>query len=98
MADGSPLRCSRRTRPQAGRSAAEKPKGADWAPPLEVITDLTYRTDEEGYLKPGYHHVYVVAAEGGAPRQLTFGAFNETGPLSFTPDGAHLAAHRQSDG
>jgi dipeptidyl aminopeptidase/acylaminoacyl peptidase len=70
--------------------APEKPNGADWAPPLEVITDLTYRSDAEGYLKPGYHHAYVVAAEGGAPRQLTFGAFNETGPLSFTPDGGHL--------
>ena len=70
--------------------APEKPNGADWAPPLEVITDLTYRSDAEGYLKPGYHHAYIVAAEGGAPRQLTFGAFNETGPLSFTPDGAHL--------
>jgi len=70
--------------------APEKPKGAEWAPPLEVITDLAYRSDAEGYLKPGYHHAYVVAAEGGAPRQLTFGAFNETGPLSFTPDGAHL--------
>jgi dipeptidyl aminopeptidase/acylaminoacyl peptidase len=70
--------------------APEKPKGADWAPPLEVITDLTYRSDAEGYLKPGYHHAYVIAAEGGAPRQLTFGAFNETGPLSFTPDGSHL--------
>ena len=70
--------------------APEKPKGADWAPPLEVITDLTYRSDAEGYLKPGYRHAYVVAAEGGAPRQLTFGAFNETGPLAFTPDGGHL--------
>ena len=70
--------------------APEKPEGADWAPPLEVITDLTYRSDAEGYLKPGYHHAYVVAAEGGSPRQLTFGAFNETGPLSFTPDGGHL--------
>jgi dipeptidyl aminopeptidase/acylaminoacyl peptidase len=70
--------------------APEKPKGADWAPPLEVITDLTYRSDAEGYLKPGYRHAYVVAAEGGAPRQLSFGAYNESGPLSFTPDGAHL--------
>jgi dipeptidyl aminopeptidase/acylaminoacyl peptidase len=70
--------------------APEKPKGAEWAPPLEVITDLNYRSDGEGYLKPGYRHAYVVAAEGGAPRQLTFGAFNERGPLAFTRDGGHL--------
>ncbi len=70
--------------------APEKPEGAEWAPPLEVITDLAYRSDEEGYLKPGYRHAYIVAADGGAPRQLTFGAFNEAGPLSFTPDSRHL--------
>ncbi len=69
-----------------------KPKGARWAKPLEVITDLTYRTDEEGYLKPGYTHVYVVASDGGAPRQLTFGAFNEDGPLSWSRDDRFLFA------
>jgi dipeptidyl aminopeptidase/acylaminoacyl peptidase len=67
-----------------------KPEGADWAAPLEVITDVTYRADGAGYLKPGYTHVYRVSAEGGAPVQLTFGAYNETGPLSWTPDGRHL--------
>lgn len=70
--------------------APPKPEGAEWAPPLEIITDLTYRADGAGYLKPGYTHVYVVSADGGAPRQLTFGAFNETGPLSWSPDGKHL--------
>ena len=34
--------------------------------------------------------MYVVAADGGAPRQLTFGAFNESGPISWSPDGQHL--------
>ena len=72
--------------------APPKPENAQWAPPLEVITDITYRTDDGGYLKPGYTHVYVVAAEGGAPRQLTFGAFNESGPLSWSPDGSYIVA------
>jgi dipeptidyl aminopeptidase/acylaminoacyl peptidase len=72
--------------------APPKPEGAEWAPPLEVITDLTYRADGEGYLKPGYTHVYVISADGGAPRQLTFGAYNESGPLSWTPDGKHVLA------
>jgi Tol biopolymer transport system component len=70
--------------------APAKPKDAEWAAPLEVITDLSYRSDAEGYLKPGYRHVYLVSADGGAPRQLTFGAFNETGPMSWTPDGRQL--------
>jgi dipeptidyl aminopeptidase/acylaminoacyl peptidase len=66
--------------------APPKPEGANWAEPLQVIADLQYRTDDEGYLKPGYTHAYVVASDGGAPRQLTFGAFNEAGPLSWSRD------------
>ena len=49
--------------------APPKPEGAEWAPPLELITDIVYRTDEGGYLKPGYTHIYVVSADGGAPRR-----------------------------
>ncbi|OHT20710.1 alpha/beta hydrolase family protein [Edaphosphingomonas haloaromaticamans] len=64
-----------------------KPEGAKWAPPLEVISSIVYRADGAGYLKPGYDHVFIVPADGGAPRQLTFGAFNHDGPLSWTPDG-----------
>ncbi len=71
---------------QLGKAPA-KPEGATWAPPLVVITDVTYRADGVGQLKPGYTHAFVVAADGGAPRQLTFGAFNEQGPLSWSPDG-----------
>jgi len=66
--------------------APPKPEGADWAKPLEIITDITYRTDEGGYLKAGYTHVYVVSADGGVPRQVTFGAYNEAGPLAWSAD------------
>jgi dipeptidyl aminopeptidase/acylaminoacyl peptidase len=71
-------------------AAPLKPEGATWAPPLVVVTDVIYRADGAGNLKPGYTHAFVVSAEGGAPRQLTFGAFNEAGPLSWTPDGRYL--------
>src|SRR5882724_5231481 len=67
-----------------------RPEGANWAEPLTVITDVKYRADGEGYLKPGYSHAFVVSAEGGFPRQLTFGAFNEEGPVSWTPDGRYV--------
>ena len=70
--------------------APAKPEGAQWAAPLEVITDVTYRSDAAGYLKPGYTHAFVISAEGGAPRQLSFGAFNEGGPLSWSADGHFL--------
>lgn len=80
-------------------SAPPKPEGADWAPPLTVFTDLKYRADSEGYLKSGYSHVFVVSAQGGYSRQLTFDAFNDTGPLSWTPDGRYIlfSANRSKD-
>ena len=71
-------------------TAPPRPEGANWAEPLTVITGVKYRADGEGYLKPGYSHAFVVSAEGGFPRQLTFGAFNEEGPVSWTPDGRYV--------
>jgi dipeptidyl aminopeptidase/acylaminoacyl peptidase len=71
-------------------SAPQRPEGANWAEPLTIITDVKYRADGEGYLKHGYSHAFVVSAEGGFPRQLTFGAFNEDGPVSWTPDGKYV--------
>jgi dipeptidyl aminopeptidase/acylaminoacyl peptidase len=64
-----------------------RPEGAQWADPLQVITAVTYRADGAGYLHAGYDQVFVVAADGGAPRQLTYGPYNNGGPLSWTPDG-----------
>ncbi len=68
-------------------SAPPRPEGAKWAEPLEVIDRVTYRADGGGYIKPGFDHLFLVAADGGAPRQLTFGNFYDAGPLSWTPDG-----------
>lgn len=64
-----------------------KPEGAKWAEPPRVIDALTYRFDGAGYLKPGYRHIFVVSADGGSPRQLTFGAFDDGGALSWAADG-----------
>jgi dipeptidyl aminopeptidase/acylaminoacyl peptidase len=71
-------------------SLPAKPEGAQWAPPLEVHSTVTYRTDEEGYLKPGFSHIFLVSADGGAPRQLSFGSVHHNGPLSWTPDGRRI--------
>ena len=85
-------------KPKLGEAPA-KPEGAHWAEPLTVITDVTYRADGAGYLKPGYTHLFVVSADGGAPRQLTFGAYNEDGRPSWTPDGRYifLSANREEN-
>jgi len=65
----------------------KKPEGAKWAEPLKVIDRVTYRADGEGFLKPGYRHVFVVSADGGQPRQITFGKFDDAGPIDFSHDG-----------
>jgi dipeptidyl aminopeptidase/acylaminoacyl peptidase len=84
--------------PKLGSPIA-KPEGAKWADPLVVIDAVTYRADGEGYLKPGFSHIYVVSADGGAPMQLTFGAYNERGELAWTPDSRSLiiSANRTKD-
>jgi dipeptidyl aminopeptidase/acylaminoacyl peptidase len=67
-----------------------KPEGATWAPPVKVIDTVVWRADGEGFVQPGYNHVFIVSSEGGTARQLTGGDFNDDGPLSFTPDSRHI--------
>lgn len=79
--------------------APKKPKGAKWAPPVKLIDTLVYRADGAGFLEAGYEHVFVVPADGGAPRQITTGNFNHNGPLSWTTDSKQivLSANRRDD-
>ena len=76
--------------------APPKPEGADWAKPLETVDTVTFRFDGTGMLKPGFDQIFLVAADGGAPRQLTFGSFHHRGPLDWSPDGRaiYLGANR----
>ena len=67
-----------------------KPEGAKWAEPVKVISQIHYREDGGGYLRPGYDHVFVVGADGGAPRQLTFGAYDDGGSVTWSADSRHL--------
>lgn len=66
-----------------------KPEGAEWAPPVKVIDRLIYRIDGGGYVDPGYTQLFVVAADGGAPRQITQGNFDAADP-TWTHDGKAL--------
>jgi dipeptidyl aminopeptidase/acylaminoacyl peptidase len=51
------------------------PEGAKWADPPKIYENLVYRFNGPGYLKPGYSQIFIVSADGGAPRQLTTGNF-----------------------
>ena len=68
----------------------DKPEGAKWADPLQVIDKVTYRFDGAGYLKSGYRQIFWVPADGGSPTQLTFGATNAGGQVSWAPDGRSI--------
>ena len=74
------------------------PAGAQWEPPPKLYDQLVYRFDGVGDLKPGYTQIFVVSADGGAPRQISSGDFQNGGwtdiganPV-WTPDGKFLIA------
>lgn len=68
-------------------AAPARPDGAKWAEPLQVIDKVIYRTDGGGYGKPGHAQIFWVAADGGAPIQLTSGAHHLRGGLAWSADG-----------
>ena len=88
-------------KPQARKSIVkrpEPPEGATWAPEFEVYDAVRYRVDGQGYLRPGFNHIYVVPAEGGSPRQITQGDFHH-GAYSWAADGSsiYVSANRRAD-
>ena len=75
------------------------PKGATWAQTPKFIDQVVYRNDGAGYARRGYRHIFVLPAEGGTPRQATFGSFNDGAP-EWAADGAALlfSANRHEGG
>jgi dipeptidyl aminopeptidase/acylaminoacyl peptidase len=66
------------------------PKGATWAEPPHVYDRLIYRFNGRGYLPSGFSQLFVVSAEGGAPRQISSGNFPHDDAVAWTPDGQYL--------
>jgi acylaminoacyl-peptidase len=65
-----------RERPRPYVELPAKPEGAEWAPQPRMIRKTTYRMDGRGYLPDGHFQLFVVAAEGGSPRQVTDGSYD----------------------
>jgi acylaminoacyl-peptidase len=66
------------------------PKGANWAKPPTVVERSMFRSDGVGPLPEGFTHVFVVAASGGAPRQVSSGDFNHSGAIAWAGDSRSL--------
>src|SRR5215467_9976090 len=54
-------------------SMPAEPQGAKWTPAPRVLESLHYRQDQVGFLQDGQTHLFVIAADGGAARQITRG-------------------------
>lgn len=74
------------------------PKGAKWTEAPRIVTTVKYRADRQGFLPDGFTQLFVVSADGGTPRQVTSGDWNQTGG-TWTPDGKALlfSANRVPD-
>lgn len=76
-----------------------KPKNAEWAKKPRITNRLKHEADGAGYIDPGFTHIFLIPADGGAPRQLTNGNFNHKGNLSWAGNGEkiYFSANRNKD-
>lgn len=70
-------------------SLPSPPEGAKWEKAPQVIDKVTYRRDGSGYVEDGYRQIFMISADGGAPRQLTSGHHDYSSP-SWAPDGKNI--------
>jgi dipeptidyl aminopeptidase/acylaminoacyl peptidase len=77
----------------------EAPKNAKWAEPPKLIDRMVFRVDGEGYLPNVFSQLFIIGADGGAPRQLTHGDFDTQGTPAFAADGRSvlISANRRAD-
>ena len=77
----------------------QKPKEAKWAKPPRITDRLKHEADGRGYLAPGFSHLFVIPAEGGAVRQITSGDFHHRGEISWSEDQTkiYFSANRNED-
>ncbi len=63
-----------------------KPKGAEWEADATVIDKVFYRADGAGYLNDDVRQLFIMAANGGTPHQLTHSAYSHGGAYSWDAD------------
>jgi dipeptidyl aminopeptidase/acylaminoacyl peptidase len=65
------------------------PDGAEWTASPRIIDRLHYQQDRVGFVPRGFEHVFVVAAVGGTPHQVTSGDWDHGTP-QWTADGGTI--------
>jgi len=85
-------------------SMPAEPKGAKWTAAPRIVESLHYRQDQVGFLDDGHVHLFVVAADGGAMRQLTSGRWSIGAgelrgavPFDWTPDSRAIVVEASRD-
>lgn len=71
--------------PRLGTTPAA-PQGAKWADAPRMFDSLIYRFNGSGYLRPGPTQIFVVEADGGAPRQVSRGEADFGSPSTGAPN------------
>ena len=59
-------------------------------PKVRVIDRLLYRLDGVGFIYERRQHLFLVDVDGGEPKQLTDGDWDDKNP-TWSPDGTHIA-------
>nr|WP_299339605.1 S9 family peptidase [Allomuricauda sp.] len=77
----------------------KKPKGAKWAETPRITDRVYHEADGRGYIKPGFNHIFIIPAEGGAARQVTSGDYHHRGTLSWNGSGdkIYFSANRNDN-
>src|SRR5271166_1444750 len=86
-------------------SMPPEPEGAKWTPAPRIIETMHYRQDQVGFMEDGYVHLFVVASDGGTPRELTHGKWSAGAgelrgavAMDWTPDSKSIVFEANRDG
>jgi dipeptidyl aminopeptidase/acylaminoacyl peptidase len=74
---------------QTGESIEDTQSNGKTEPQTRRITHLFYRLDNVGFTYELRDHLFTISAQGGEPRQLTNGDWNDSSP-SWSPDGQKI--------